>query len=66
MDFLSVLLQQRTRSIGIIIPDVVITEKHTDAPKLRNIRLNSPRMLVPVVRVLVTYQNTHSGALLRL
>nr|VUD26351.1 bacteriophage protein [Salmonella sp. NCTC 7297] len=27
MDFLSVLLQQRTRSIGIIIPDVVITEK---------------------------------------
>lgn len=31
MDFLSVLLQQRTRSIGIIIPDVVITEKHTDA-----------------------------------
>lgn len=31
MDILSVLLQQRTRRIGIIIPDVVITEKHSDA-----------------------------------
>ncbi|MCC3717981.1 MAG: phage baseplate protein [Rouxiella badensis] len=30
MDVLSVLLQQRTRKIGLIIPDVVITEKHSD------------------------------------
>lgn len=30
MDVLSVLLQQRTRSIGTVIPDVVITERHSD------------------------------------
>lgn len=30
MDVLSVLLHQRTRKIGIIIPDVVISEKHSD------------------------------------
>ncbi|MBS0893953.1 hypothetical protein JK211_07885 [Tatumella sp. JGM130] len=31
MDFLSVLLNQRTRKIGTIIPDVVISERHSDA-----------------------------------
>lgn len=31
MDILSVLLHQRSRRIGIIIPDVVISEKHSDA-----------------------------------
>ncbi len=30
MDVLSVLLNQRSRAISIIIPDVVISEKHTD------------------------------------
>nr|DAL18049.1 MAG TPA_asm: hypothetical protein [Caudoviricetes sp.] len=30
MDVLSVLLHQRSRKIGIIIPDVVISEKHSD------------------------------------
>ena len=30
MDILSVLLHQRSRKIGIIIPDVVISEKHSD------------------------------------
>ena len=30
MDFLSVLLHQRTRKIDTIIPDVVITERHSD------------------------------------
>ncbi|QZN96391.1 phage baseplate protein [Symbiopectobacterium purcellii] len=30
MDVLSVLLNQRSRAISIIIPDMVITEKHTD------------------------------------
>ncbi|GAB2938294.1 phage baseplate protein [Hafnia psychrotolerans] len=30
MDVLSVLFSQRSRQIGIIIPDVVITEKHSD------------------------------------
>ncbi|RKQ40606.1 phage baseplate protein [Enterobacter sp. R1(2018)] len=30
MDILSVLLQQRTRSVGLLIPDVVITESHKD------------------------------------
>lgn len=30
MDILSVLLHQRSRKIGIFIPDVVITEKHSD------------------------------------
>lgn len=30
MDMLSVLLQQRSRKIGIIIPDVVVSEKHSD------------------------------------
>lgn len=31
MDILSVLLHQRSRSIGLIIPDVVVSEKHSDA-----------------------------------
>lgn len=31
MDFLSVLLHQRSRNIGIVVPDVVISEKHSDA-----------------------------------
>ena len=31
MDILSTLFQQQTRKIGIIVPDVVITEKHSDA-----------------------------------
>lgn len=31
MDLLSVMFRQRSRKIGVIIPDVVITEKHTDA-----------------------------------
>lgn len=31
MDVLSVLFSQRSRRIGIIIPDVVITEKHSDS-----------------------------------
>ncbi|MCI1676638.1 MAG: hypothetical protein LKK36_06265 [Ewingella americana] len=31
MDILSVLFHQRSRRIGLIIPDVVITEKHSDA-----------------------------------
>lgn len=31
MDILSVLLHQRSRRIGLIIPDVVISEKHSDA-----------------------------------
>jgi hypothetical protein len=30
MDILSVLFQQRTRSIGVLIPDVVVTESHKD------------------------------------
>ncbi|MDN5681133.1 MAG: hypothetical protein L0G81_10940, partial [Ewingella sp.] len=30
MDILSVLLHQRSRRIGLIIPDVVISEKHSD------------------------------------
>ncbi|ECZ1173456.1 hypothetical protein F7S65_07860 [Salmonella enterica] len=42
MDFLSVLLQQRTRSIGIIIPDVVITEKHTDALEITEHPVEQP------------------------
>lgn len=31
MDVLSVLFHQRSRSVGVIIPDVVVSEKHTDA-----------------------------------
>lgn len=42
MDFLSVLLQQRTRSIGIIIPDVVITEKHTDTLEITEHPVEQP------------------------
>lgn len=30
MDFLSVLFHQKTRSIGTVIPDVVVTERHSD------------------------------------
>lgn len=30
MDILSVLLRQRSRAIGTVIPDVVVTEKHSD------------------------------------
>lgn len=42
MDFLSVLLQQRTRSIGIIIPDVVISEKHSDALEITEHPIEQP------------------------
>lgn len=42
MDFLSVLLQHRTRSIGIIIPDVVITEKHSDALEITEHPVEQP------------------------
>lgn len=31
MDILSVLLHQRSRRIGLIIPDVVVSEKHSDS-----------------------------------
>lgn len=30
MDILSTLFQQQTRKIGLIVPDVVITERHSD------------------------------------
>lgn len=30
MDFLSTLFQQQTRKIGMIVPSVVVSEKHTD------------------------------------
>ena len=30
MDILSTLFQQQTRKIGMIVPSVVVSEKHTD------------------------------------
>lgn len=42
MDMLSVLLQQRTRSIGIMIPDVVVTEKHSDALEITEHPVEQP------------------------
>lgn len=42
MDYLSVLFSQRSRQIGIIIPDVVITEKHSDALEITEHPLEVP------------------------
>lgn len=42
MDILSVLLKQRSRKIGIIIPDVVISEKHSDALEITDHPVERP------------------------
>lgn len=42
MDILSVLLHQRTRSIGIIIPDVVISERHNDELEITDHPVEQP------------------------
>ncbi|PHP56450.1 hypothetical protein CRI61_15365, partial [Staphylococcus aureus] len=31
MDILSTIFQQRSRRIGLMIPDVVVSERHSDA-----------------------------------
>ncbi|MES4611424.1 hypothetical protein V2154_02380 [Ewingella sp. CoE-038-23] len=42
MDILSVLLHQRSRRIGLIIPDVVISEKHSDTLEITEHPLEVP------------------------
>ncbi|WP_233977273.1 phage baseplate protein [Pectobacterium versatile] len=46
MDVLSVLFNQRSRKVGIIIPDVVISEKHSDVLEITEHPVERPTNIV--------------------